>query len=114
MIQAFIISIIIGISAAMIAVTINVILPNEKIANWWHRIGQKSGIKVVQGVEVERWFFRPIWGCEKCFAGQIAFWVFIYMQRHNYNLFFHLVSVCIAIMAAVIFSYHINKIKDAS
>ncbi len=114
MTHQFIIVVIIGISAAIVAVTINVILPNERIANWWHRIGQKAGLKVVAGVEVERWFFRAIWGCEKCFAGQIAFWVFLFMQRHQYNIFFHLVSACIAIMAAVVFSYHIKKIIDAN
>lgn len=26
----------------------------------------------------KRFFYRPIWGCEKCLAGQIAFWTYLF------------------------------------
>lgn len=24
-----------------------------------------------------RWFFKPVWGCEKCFSGQLAWWLYL-------------------------------------
>lgn len=116
----------IGLACAVIAVTMIVIMPNEPILNWWFRFGQKVGIKKVQGDEVERWFYKPIWGCEKCFAGQLSMWWYLIWhfkaQRgqgcpipgwrvgmYGYSVFCHLTAVCAGIMIAVLLSKHIIK-----
>ena len=53
---------------AVIAFVYREILSREKILNWWFKFGLKFE---------KRFFYRPIWGCEKCFAGQTALWIFI-------------------------------------
>lgn len=55
----------VGISAGIIGPVYRHVLAYEIVLNWWYRIGQRWE---------KRWFFRPIWGCEKCVAGQIALW----------------------------------------
>ena len=52
---------------AVIAFVYREILSREKILNWWFKFGLRFE---------KRFFYRPIWGCEKCFAGQLAFWTF--------------------------------------
>ncbi len=41
------------------------ILSQEKILNWWFMFGLRFE---------DKFFYKPIWACEKCFAGQLAFW----------------------------------------
>ena len=36
------------------------------------------------------WLYLPLIGCPKCNAGQIAFWLFIYLDYENYNLLHHI------------------------
>lgn len=58
--------------AAIIAVVSYVyreILAYEDVLNWWFRFGLKYETK---------WFYKPIWGCQLCFAGQNALWIFIF------------------------------------
>lgn len=43
-------------------------LADEPILNWWFKIGDKYH---------GRWFYKPIWGCEFCFAGQLALWTYL-------------------------------------
>jgi hypothetical protein len=52
----------------IIAVVYIHILSLENILNWWFRWGNRFE---------RRWFFRPLWGCEKCFAGQVALWLYV-------------------------------------
>ena len=105
-----------GLSCAIVGVTINVIMPNERILNWWFRIGTRVGIKHVgppgQESERERWFYRPIWGCEKCLSGQIALWSFICLFAHYYSAFGHVLAICTAIFSAVILSTIIKKATE--
>lgn len=46
------------------------------------------------------WLWKPLGGCVKCFAGQCAFWYFIFTQR--YDFITHLVFVSVAILTAMI------------
>ena len=124
----FIQALCLGLSCAFIGVTINVIMPNEKILNWWFQIGEKIGKEIVHGKERERLIYRPIWGCEKCFSGQLALWIYLFSHIKandptmwdavgwfsfpGYSFFGHILSVCIAIFTAVIFSFIINQIKE--
>ena len=34
------------------------------------------------------WIFKPIIGCFKCVAGQIALWTYLYINKSNYYLAF--------------------------
>lgn len=52
---------------AVIAVIYKKFLSQEPILNWWFKIGDRF---------YKRWFYAPIWGCEFCFAGQLALWTF--------------------------------------
>ena len=54
---------------AVIAYTYKEIIGREKILNWWFKFGLRFE---------DRFFYRPIWGCEKCFAGQVAFWIYFF------------------------------------
>lgn len=57
--------------AAVIAVISYVyieIIGHEPFFNWWWKFGLKFENK---------WFYKPIWGCQLCFAGQNALWIFI-------------------------------------
>jgi hypothetical protein len=121
-------SVLLGIACSIIGVTVNVIMPNERILNWWFRFGESVGKEIVDGREVERFIYRPIWGCEKCFAGQLALCIYFFSHIHaispdqwelygwfsftSYSLSGHILAVCTAIFTAVIFSHIINKIKN--
>lgn len=102
-----------GIYIAIISVVYRKILAYEPILNWWFMFGSRFD---------GRFFYRPIWECEKCFAGQIAFWTFainwilslnfigkreisaflfkIIPQYHtnNFSVFLGLIFVCFTIL----------------
>lgn len=103
---------------AVFAVVYRIIIADEAILNWWFRFGLRFE---------KRFFYRPIWGCEKCFAGQIAFWVYlcswvvsylsaiapisalfykvVYIPRQEYfNVFSGVVFVSVTIFFTVILS----------
>lgn len=125
---SFLSALCIGIGCAVISVTMIVIMSNEPILNWWFKLGEKYGKDIIQGMEHERWFYRPIWGCEKCFAGQLALWFYFFghikanspmdwqdmgwFNFPGYSLFNHITTTCVAIFTAVILSHIINKIKN--
>lgn len=119
-------AIIFGIACAIIAISIIDIMANEPIINWWFQIGQRVGIYLERGHERERWFYKPLWGCSKCFAGQLALWVFLIWHlrtgsgQHGviwpgavwldgYSLFCHLLAISSAITSAFILSTVIKQ-----
>jgi len=53
--------------------------------------------------------WKPLGGCSKCLAGQIAFWYFIFFKK--YNLFDHLffVSATIFLVLLIDLIYGIKK-----
>ena len=53
---------------ALFSITYRMILAEEDILNWWFRFGLRYE---------NRWFYKPIWGCALCFAGQTAFWTYL-------------------------------------
>ena len=57
-------ALIIGITG----VIYRMILAYEPILNWWFMFGLRYE---------KRWFYKPVFGCEFCFAGQIAFWSYL-------------------------------------
>ncbi len=63
--QTLLLAIMMGICCGVIGSVYRFILAYETILNWWFRFGSRYERK---------WFYRPIWGCAKCFAGQLSFW----------------------------------------
>lgn len=57
-------SVLIGITFSVYAL----ILSTEPILNWWFRWGARFERK---------WFWKIIWGCHLCAAGQFAFWSYV-------------------------------------
>lgn len=53
---------------ALIAVVYAHILLREPVLHWWLKIGERYE---------RRWFFKPVWGCHKCMAGQLALWLYL-------------------------------------
>jgi hypothetical protein len=89
------------------------ILAYEKVLNWWFKIGLKHS---------KKWYYEPIWGCEKCVSGQFALWSYLVFavlheyRPHNamyslfgYNPLFHVFTICIAILFALIISRIFTK-----
>lgn len=57
-----------SILIAVLAVVYRLILADEPVLNWWFRWGLRYE---------KRWFWKPVWGCELCFAGQVALWTYV-------------------------------------
>lgn len=53
---------------AITAIIYRRFLAFEDILSWWFRFGDRYF--------ADRWFYKPVWGCEYCWAGQIAFWTY--------------------------------------
>lgn len=53
---------------ALTAYVYKTFLAYEPVLNWWFKIGDKYH---------NRWFYKPVWGCEFCIAGQLALWTFL-------------------------------------
>ena len=111
---------------AFISVVYRCILSKEKILNWWFMFGLRFE---------NRFFYKPIWGCEFCFAGQLAFWIyllnvifgiiinksllishFIFILIPNYhlkeiNVFWGVFSVSFSILLTFILGQLIEKLK---
>lgn len=64
MIHLFIYALIIAIAA----VIYRRFLSHEEVLSWWFQYGLKYE---------KRWFWKPVWGCEFCIAGQIALWTYV-------------------------------------
>jgi hypothetical protein len=66
----------------LFSVVYRYILAYEQILNWWFKIGMRYE---------KRWFYKPIWGCEMCIAGQAALWLYFFTSlggiliEHGYN-----------------------------
>lgn len=112
---------------ALFSVVYRHILAYEDILNWWFVFGARFE---------DKWFYKPIWGCELCISGQIALWSYLinciihgYFNQiprtcnalsyfvplyswQNYNLLEGLIFVCTTIAAAFIIFKGFRKIKD--
>lgn len=52
---------------ALFAVSYRLVMAHTEIFSWWFQFGLRFHGK---------WFYQPIWGCELCFAGQVAAWTY--------------------------------------
>jgi hypothetical protein len=57
-----------GLSVGITATAIVRILAYEEFFTGWWRFGARYE---------HRWFFKPLWGCSHCMAGQIALWSYL-------------------------------------
>jgi len=99
-------------AVAVTAVVYKEILFREPILNWWLRFGERWE---------RRWFFKPIWGCHKCIAGQAALWLYLFTRFNisiagvsihawgTYSLIWHLFAICAAILFAELIKNHLDK-----
>lgn len=71
-------------------------------------VGATTGKQIVK----EHWLLKPLGACEKCTAGQIAFWMFLYhsiIQSYYYNYNYciftvinHIFTICVTILLTII------------
>lgn len=64
-------SLLFGAVCGIIGAVYRFVLAYEWILNWWFRFGGRFESK---------WFYRPLWGCAKCFAGQLAVWLWFLLE----------------------------------
>lgn len=60
-----------GLACGMTGAAYIGIMAREEIFNAWWRFGARF-----EG----RWFFKPVWSCSHCFAGQFALWSFLLLR----------------------------------
>lgn len=107
-----------GASCGLIGAVYRSVLAYEEPFSAWWRFGARYE---------HRWFFRPVWACEKCFAGQLALWsYFIHALKiavamrperipgvsaslQGYSIGGHAAAICAAIFSAVIFARAIDQ-----
>lgn len=53
---------------AVCAVCYKLVLAHQEVLSWWFQFGARFHNK---------WFYKPVWGCELCFAGQVAAWTYL-------------------------------------
>lgn len=111
----------------LFAVVYRHILAYEDILNWWFRFGSRFENKS---------FWKPVWGCEICIAGQLALWVYLLnwivwtnfdgwprlcgfivkliplFDPRNYNALDGLIFVSVAVFSAFFFNRLLNLIKS--
>lgn len=46
------------------------------------------------------WIFYPLIGCPKCNAGQVSFWLYLYLLWNDYNAITHILNVTMSIFIA--------------
>ena len=110
---------------AIIAYVYREFLAHEEILNWWFKFGLKFE---------KRFFYKPIWGCQMCFAGQMALWIyffnwlstnfdtnapfwrliFFFIPKYDlvdYNVFLGVFSVSLSVLLTFFFFFIIKKLN---
>ena len=57
-----------GFLIAVFSVSYRLILAYQPVLSWWFQFGMRYN---------DKWFYKPIWGCELCFSGQLALWTYL-------------------------------------
>lgn len=71
-------------------------LPGMLLNGWYNWLERKA----------PGYLFKPLAGCYKCVAGQLALWCYVYNYWQVYSLQVHVFYVCFAIFSAIV----INKL----
>ena len=110
---------------AIVAYVYREILAYEDVLNWWFKFGLRFEGK---------WFYKPVWGCQLCFSGQVALWIytlnwistnfntnapfwrliFFFIPKYDINtfsVFFGVFSVSLSIILTFILTKTIKKLE---
>lgn len=113
-----------GLASGIVGAVYRGILANEESFNRWWRFGARFEGK---------WFFKPVWSCGHCTAGQFALWTYIflkilpallnrpavmrsareawfYIAATGIALFCLIIAISTAILSAKVLTYYLNKI----
>jgi len=63
------------------------------------------------------WLFKPMMGCEKCVAGQLALWIYLYQNYKVYDLYHactHIFFICLTIITTHIITLLMKWLKNLS
>ena len=97
----------IAIKISIIAIVYILILQHEKPFNKWFSFGYKYFR--------DTFIYKPVFSCEKCFAGQIALWKYLaevfYFKTIKYNFFEHIYFVSITILITFFLAQLYKKIE---
>lgn len=117
MLEIIIYAVLIGVAASVYK---NVLL-YEDVLKWWVKIGQKRK---------EKFYYKPLWGCDKCFAGQLCLWFILlnavfYLQipflsnvikitipiinHEDLNALNLFIMICVSILTTILTSRKINN-----
>jgi hypothetical protein len=91
-----------GLAVALVAYVYAVILtePGMILNAWFNFLDIKLGRR-------NHWLFKPLIGCFKCVAGQMALWYYLFTYYQHYNLLHHIFIICLSIQASIL----INKLN---
>lgn len=123
LVMNFIHATLLGIIAGMIGTVYITVLSSQEAFNFWWRFGAKYE---------KKWFYAPVWLCEKCFAGQFAAWFYLFglvkvrklyanhrfmhlptfkISFRTYSVAEHLFAISTGIFMAIIFTHILKQIK---
>lgn len=108
--------IILSIKIAVISILYLVVLPQEKPFNKWYLWGYKWLNNT--------WLYKPIFVCEKCFAGQISLWYYLvfhveHIKRFtfrfvDYSFLDHIFFVALTVITSFTFATIYKLIERAN
>lgn len=85
-----------ALSVAVFSITVTWLLTDEGM------IFEKPFLWLRKHLE-NTWIWYPLGGCPKCFAGQVMFWVWLYLSWFDYDLIKHLLITTWAIFFTWLF-----------
>ena len=85
-------SIIIGIIAWVFVI---ILMDEGMIFSWWWNVINK----------LPQWLKSPLGGCEFCLAGQLSLWYYLFAHWNDYNVFYHIAYISIAIFTVKIINH---------
>lgn len=98
-------------AAAIVGVVYMNVLSYEKVMNWWFKFGDRLCTSDYGGCNPKRrfeWFYLPVWGCFKCFTGQVCLWGYLILYWNHYNVFVHIFTICFGIFLSILFNKLLN------
>lgn len=66
-----------SIQIAIVAIVYILVLPDQQPFDRWFRFGNDKFRNTL--------IYKPLWDCEKCFAGQLSLWIFILVHVEHYH-----------------------------
>lgn len=84
---------------AVFSVTYRCLLAHEAILSWWFQFGARFH---------DKWYYKPIWGCELCFSGQVVLWTY-FINWVAHSGYFNLKAPFWRLIYFLIPEYHIEQ-----